>query len=219
MTGGRAVRRYGGLVILLAACAEPTIPTRPLSYNFADTVIVGPDTVVTVFRWGENRLPVRVFADARGYLRAAVQRGLGAWEAQFLYGEFRGALTEDSAGADVVVVWTGAVPPDAQPGDTSTAFACDGVSIFPPVDPTDSLTDAIQVQIDLVGSFPPAVIADCVYRTTVHELGHTLGLLRHSTFATNILFAPPRVARPNDGDRRTVEVLYHTEPTIFPRPR
>jgi hypothetical protein len=207
------------VALLLLACSEPTIPTRPLSYNFADTVIAFPDTIVTVFRWSPDRLPVQVFADSRGYLRSAVQAGIAAWEAQFLYGEFRGALANDSANADVVVVWTGAVPPDATPDDTSTAFACDGVTIFPAADATDSLTDAIQVQIDLVGSFQPAVVAGCVYRTVIHELGHTLGLLRHSTFPTNILYAPPRVARPNDGDRRTVEVLYHTRPTLFPRPR
>ena len=40
------------------------------------------------------------------------------------------------------------------------AVACDGVTIFPPADATDSLTGAIHVEIDLVGSFQPPVVVN-----------------------------------------------------------
>jgi hypothetical protein len=41
----------------------------------------------------------------------------------------------------------------------------------------------------------------------------------HSADTADIMYAFPRVTAPSEGDRRTVEVLYHTMPTIAPRPR
>lgn len=203
--------------LLLAACAEPAIPIRVPAYSFADTVIIGVDTTVTVFNWPADRLPVRFYADPRGYMRTIVQRAVDTWAAQFLYGEFTGTLVADSTQADVIVVWASGVPPEAEPDPGPPQFACDGQTIYPAADPTDTLTGPIHVELDLVGgSFTPAVIAACMRRTAIHEVGHALGLLRHSTFDTNILFAPPQVALPNPGDRRTVELLYHTRPTLFP---
>jgi predicted Zn-dependent protease len=50
----------------------------------------------------------------------------------------------------------------------------------------------------------------------MHELGHALGLLQHSPDTTDLMHSSPRVRAPSD--RRSVEVLYHTEPTIAPKP-
>ena len=54
---------------------------------------------------------------------------------------------------------------------------------------------------------------------TIHEVGHALGLFQHSTDSlSDIMASPPRVSLPSDGDRRTVEVLYHTPATLSPPP-
>jgi predicted Zn-dependent protease len=47
-----------------------------------------------------------------------------------------------------------------------------------------------------------------------HEIGHTLGLLQHSTEPTDLMAAQPTARAPSTRDRMTAEVLYHTVPTI-----
>ena len=54
--------------------------------------------------------------------------------------------------------------------------------------------------------------------TFVHELGHALGLLKHSPYADDIMNDIPTVTTPSPEDRRTIEVLYHTRATIIPPP-
>ena len=75
-----------------------------------------------------------------------------------------------------------------------------------------------RAEVNLSGSFTPEQVAACVVRVTVHELGHAIGILRHSSNPADLMYPSPAVAAPSDGDRRTVEVLYHTAPTIRPRP-
>jgi predicted Zn-dependent protease len=52
----------------------------------------------------------------------------------------------------------------------------------------------------------------------IHELGHALGLLRHSPFDEDIMYGSPLVDFPSRFDRRTAEVLYHSTPTVRPPP-
>jgi len=59
-------------------------------------------------------------------------------------------------------------------------------------------------------------------RVAIHELGHSLGLGfpsgRHSAFDEDIMYSPPIVDYPSRFDRRSVEVLYHSQPTVQPPP-
>jgi predicted Zn-dependent protease len=55
-------------------------------------------------------------------------------------------------------------------------------------------------------------------RVAIHEMGHSLGLLRHSGFDEDIMFGSPLVDYPSRFDRRSVEVLYHSQPTVQPPP-
>ena len=68
--------RVALLAVALAACKDPAIPDRAGVYAFADTVIIGVDTSVTLFRWPTNRLPVRFWADPRSNMRFLVERGI-----------------------------------------------------------------------------------------------------------------------------------------------
>jgi hypothetical protein len=66
--------------------------------------------------------------------------------------------------------------------------------------------------------FTPEQVEACVRRTTVHEFGHVLGLFQEAPDTLAVMYAPPRVAEPAPVDRRTVQVLYHTAPTLGPPP-
>jgi len=197
----------------LAACSDITLPPNHApAYGF--------DLSGDVFHWPVSRLPVRYFADTSGPMRAYVQRALDLWERQFLYGEFRAQLVDDSTTADVIVVWETTVPPDVPPDTGPPVEACGGNT--PPT--FDSSGTALAAPLHtflkvLASSATPGQLAACMQRTVVHELGHTLGLWQHASDSLAIMNFTPWVSVPSDKDRRTVEYLYHVTPTIAPPPR
>ena len=200
------------LVVAAAAlaCDEPTIPTRTAAYPF--------DLAADVFHWPPSHLPVRYFADSRGAMRTLVQDGLAVWQAPFLYGEFTGTLVADSAGADVIVLWRDSVPPDVPPDPGPPVSACSGVTSFQ-LDSTSTIDGPLRVTLAIAPGFTASQVAACVRRVAAHELGHSLGLLAHSPNTQDVMTGTPLVGEPSERDRQTVEVLYHTAPTIRPPPR
>lgn len=213
------MRRTPGLLgvllgILAASCAEPAFPDHTPAYPFADAA-------GDVFHWPASRIPVRFFTDPRGDLPDLVARGLDIWQRQFLYGEFRGTIVGDSATADVIVSWTGNVPAPAPPDSGPPVYACSGVTQLNVDSTYEALSGPLHVFLWTIpgGAYSPGQVRACLQRTAVHELGHVLGLLQHSPDSLDIMAAPPRVREPSDGDRRTVQTLYHTPPTLAPAPR
>ena len=198
---------------LLVACSEPTVPVRTSWYSF--------DFAGDVYHWPQSRLPVRYYADTRGNMRDLVERAIGSWEGQMLYGEFTGELVADSTAADIIVTWFDSVPPDVPPDTGPSVFACDGVTTLHLDSAGTALDEPIHTQIRITTAqvFTAAQVAACVRRTTVHELGHTLGLLQESPAQEDIMYSTVQVSAPSARDRQTVQVLYHTPPTIAPPPR
>lgn len=207
------MKRAAASVLLALACAEPTVPTRQAAYPF-------DDGFGEVFRWPADRLPVRYWADARGPMAAILTRALAVWRAQFLYQEFSAELVSDSATADVVVIWSGAVPADVPPDPGAPVGSCSGITTVT-VDSTGTqLEEAIVVRAgNLAVSATDAQMIACYYRVVAHEVGHSLGLFQHSPQGQDLMAATPLVAEPAPRDRVTVEVLYHTTPTLAPPPR
>jgi predicted Zn-dependent protease len=205
-------RALVGLAVL-AACADPTLPNRQDRYAF-------DDGFGEVFRWPQGSLPVRIYADDRGPMRALVSRGVAVWEAQFLYGEWRAVLVTDSNAADVVIRWSGAVPADVPPDTAGIGVnACSGLTQIVIDSASNAVERPIRVTASELGSFSPELVIACYVRVVTHELGHTLGLLQHSAQTFDLMAAQPAVYRPSARDRATVEVLYHTAPTIGAPPR
>jgi predicted Zn-dependent protease len=208
-------RRWLVALALLAACMDPEIPDHSLVYDFSD----GNGHI---FRWPADRLPVRFYADPRGNMSALVQRAIGVWQAQFLYGEFRGTMVADSNQADVIVFWSDSVPPDVPPDNGTPVKACGGLSQVA----TDSGADSLQlagpihssVSVLINGSTAGQVEA-CMRRTVIHELGHALGIIQESPNASDIMAVTPLASLPTQRDRETVQVLYHTVPNLRPAPR
>jgi predicted Zn-dependent protease len=220
MTPRCAIALAGALA--LGACNDPAIPGRAGTYAFADTVIIGVDTTVTLFRWPATRLPVRFWADPRGNMRFLVERAIAVWQDQFLYGELRGVVVTDSSRADVLVRWRDSVPPDVPPDTTPAPNGCGGVTTFDYDSAGLALAGPVHVALTvLTGGSPasPGQLQACVRRVSIHELGHSLGLLRHSLVPQDIMYAAPMVDYPSPFDRSSVEMLYHSRPTVQPPPQ
>lgn len=209
-----AVRRFVLLLSLVATgCGEIVVPERAPRYPADHPSLPGE-----IFRWPVDRLPVRYFADDRGTMRSLIERGLGVWEHQFLYGEFTATLVSDSSAADVIVVWEDSVPPAVPPDTAGAVGACTGITTLQ-IDTTNTIAEPLRVTIRVAMGFTTAQVAACLPRVTAHELGHSIGLLRHSSGPDDLMFGTPRVELPTARDRRTAEVLYHTTSTIGPPPR
>lgn len=200
-------------LLLVVACSDPTVPARTSTYGF--------DFAGDVFRWPPSRSPVRYYADTRSNMRELIEHAIGSWENQLLYGEFRGELVSDSSLADVIVTWLDSAPPDVPPDAGPPVFACDGVTTLHLDSAGTALEQPIHTQIGIPTAqvYTAAQVAACVRRVTIHELGHTLGLLQHSAASADIMYLPAQASAPSGRDRQTVQVLYHTPPTIAPPPR
>jgi predicted Zn-dependent protease len=208
----RAWGMLGVLVgVLGASCSEPVYPDHTPAYPFADPA-------GDVFHWPASRLPVRFYADPRGDLPDLVALGIDAWQQQFLYGEFRGTLVEDSGTADVIVTWTGDVPVPAAPDSGPPVYACAGVTQVTLDSTASALGGPPHVSLWTLNAavYSAGQVQACLRRTAIHELGHALGLFQHSPDTLDIMAARPLVRTPSDGDRRTVQTLYHTPPTLAP---
>ena len=201
------------LAVLAAACTDPMVPSHAPVYAFADAF-------GDVFHWPADRLPVRFFADPRSNMPSLVADAVTAWERQFLYGEFRGVMVNDSTAADVIVRWTDSVPPATDPDQGPPVDACGGVTQGVLDSTGQAFAQPFETEISILTGtvYTAAQVQACVSRVVIHELGHTLGILREAPDTLAIMFRTPRVRLPAAIDRNTMEVLYNTPSTLKPPP-
>ena len=213
--------RIGPWVLALSAvtaCEGIEPPIRGPGYSFDDF------TGLT-FHWPAYRLPVRFWVSPEsGDVAQYVQTAIGVWRDQLLFGEFDGRLVPDAAGADVWIAVTPSAPPEAPLSDAPPQIqACEGVTAF---DTTSTPVDGgvgrlriaapLQITVAWDGRFSEADIVNCLYRVTVHEIGHALGIFSHSLDSLDIMNGVPRVRDPSTRDRETLLRVYHTPADLEP---
>jgi len=211
---------------LAGACNAPTIPERRLddAYAFSLPTAIG-DTLV--LRWPQGSV-VRVWSadtDAGAPLRAAYEAGAALWNARALFGEYRLVAAAAPAEADVLLAWapgplpvdTEACPPLTRRGTTTFCLReQDGskrLDVFPLLGGQASGQVRMLVTFLRESGAPPADLAALV----AHELGHVLGLTRHSPNALDLMYESPGMPPTLSlRDAATVQVLYHTRADIVP---
>lgn len=201
-----------GLAMVLAmatanSCGDISHPSR--IDDFYDwRLVVGVDSLS--FHWAPALLPVRVWVEDTLGLPAHAQAGIEIWKRQFLYGEFDAVLVADSTTADILLGASVSSAPKAEAVRLGSLLApeCTGVTSFPPiVDSIITLPFRIRITPRTANPDSPAATA-CFGLTVAHELGHAMGLFRHSSDAGDIMFFDP-VAGPSTRDRNTIQQLYH----------
>jgi hypothetical protein len=161
---------------------------------------------------------VRIWVEDVAGLPGYADRAIGVWESEFLYREFRGVRVADSTTAQVLIFGNSA--PNLVLGVTRLRSAlapeCSGATDLDVSDDHTQLRLPVRVFIDPVLPETEPATQTCLALTTIHELGHALGIFQHSPNATDIMFADPAVELPSELDRGTAEALSHYPPTLEP---
>jgi len=225
---------------LSASCNEISGPIRPSAYGYSmivsdmvqqDTVIDGVEyftgdqiTDTVDFAWPHSALPIKIWVHDTLGLPHDVQLAIAAWKNVLVYGEVGATIVHDSLDADIIVRGSAPAPAPAPAGTRHLAFsvnpaACEGgTDVFVSAPDHTKLWTPIRVYV--LPKFAPdlPVTKDCLARVTIHELGHALGLFRHSPDPEDIMYSFPdtSVHAPSDGDAATILQLYHQQSDLRP---
>ncbi|MGH7464628.1 MAG: matrixin family metalloprotease [Longimicrobiales bacterium] len=210
----------------IGACEGPTVPPNTPADIYDFRLATTPPSVL---RWPSGtRVRVHV-AGAAGerhdLLSSAFTSGAAEWNRHALYGEYELVRSAGVADADVVLRWSdepspvdmSTCPPDLAIAVTTFCLDAEDAARlhrFPPVGP-DSAAGNVRFVTTILGT--QAGHPMTVERLVVHELGHTLGVARHSLDVQDLMTAGiPTRSTLSARDIATVQILYHTRPQITP---
>jgi hypothetical protein len=202
---------------LSLACGDIASPRRDDFYEWRriepSPTGTGMDTIS--YHWPADRLPVRIWVEPTDPLPADVARAITIWRDAFLYGEYDATVVSDSTAADVIV--TSGLPPSAQPSVArlrSMAPQCEGETDIAVSDDHTQLRLPFRTFIHSLAAPGDPGLDDCLALTTVHEVGHSLGIFAHSPNPADLMYFKPVVPLPSERDITTAEVLYHVPSTV-----
>lgn len=213
----RSARGLAAAVAALAACSDIGAPVRGDLYEWRLEApsVPGPGTDTLSFHWSGADLPVRIWVEDVVGLPGHMARAIDVWESVFLYGEFGGTLVSDSSTADVIV--RGGTPDGKLRGlrlHSALAPECAGATDLDIDVAARELRLPIRVFVDPRSLPDDPAIEPCLALTSIHELGHALGIFNHSDDPDDIMYVDPEVDLPSDRDKRTAEAAYHTLPNL-----
>ena len=210
-------------ITLLSACDSATVPERSLNEVYEYRLSTPAPRVL---RWPVGTsVRVWVAADAdqsrTTLLENAFAQAADAWNSAALYGEVELQKTDEIGNADAVLLFSSTPPPvdlsncPRQGALAITTFCLDvqnpnRLAVLP------LLSGGGRVRF-LVTVASVVNDAEQVRRLVAHELGHVLGMARHSPRPTDLMYGNTlTTAVPSVADRATLQLLYHTRPDITP---
>lgn len=215
------------LVVMTAACEGPTVPPKLIDDIYDFRLATTPPSVL---RWPSGtRVRVHV-ASAAGtreeVLASAFENAAAEWNRHAFYGEYELVRASSVVDADVLVRWSDEPAPVDFAQCTPlvsiavTTFCLDDddptrLEPFPLLPPNAAVASDIRIVISILGT--QVSQPDRVARLVAHEVGHALGMARHSLNAQDLMSAgEPTRATLSARDVATIQTLYHTQPEITP---
>lgn len=207
-----------------AACEGPLIPPESIGDIYDFRLATTPPEVL---RWPSGTR-VRVYADDAsgtrpGQLSAALATGAVVWNRHALYGEYELVPVTSVNDADVLLRWSD----EPSPVDMSECSPVVSIAVTTFCRDDDDSTrlkvfpllpgggGSVRFVITILGT--QAGSGDTVERLVIHELGHALGIGRHSPHSQDLMAeGVPTRATLSQRDISTVQVLYHTRPHLTP---
>lgn len=173
--------------------------------TYVDDILAAQDSALQ--RWPDRRAdPIRVWVQPRSTVDAwspqypqLARDGFLAWEQAGLPARF--TFLDDSARAEVYVVWVDHVAPAPRIGSTLRFSDPDGWIV------------GGTITIATHGTGGRVLEEDVIRTTALHEVGHLVGL-DHTADPTSIMGAEAQAARHllSSSDRATVALLYQVTP-------
>ncbi|MBK8002441.1 MAG: matrixin family metalloprotease [Gemmatimonadetes bacterium] len=207
-------------VAVTAACGgDSSGPPSPEPYDFEliqayDSAGFRVDTLP--FHWPQGMVPLKIWVENSAGLPGHVSAAIALWRDAFRQGEWNAVLTTDSTVADIIVRRLPIAAPMGRPAIRLAAqgLFCEGVTLIDTVGTRFELRVPVQVRVyDLPAAPDPAA---CLAQVTAHELGHALGILQHSPFDEDLMYAVPTATAPSDRDLATARHAYHVPPALVP---
>ena len=214
----RASRCLAATAALVAfACSDIGAPVRSDLYEWRieAPAVPGPGLDTLSFHWSHAELPVRVWVEDAFGLPEHMARAIDVWESAFLYGEFDATVVTDSSTADVIV--RGGTPEDKLRRlrlYSALRPECAGETQLDIDVATHELRLPIRVFVDPRSLPDDPGIEPCLALTSIHELGHALGIFNHSDDPADLMFGNPEVDLPSNRDISTAEAAYHTQSNL-----
>jgi predicted Zn-dependent protease len=195
------------------ACGDIGAPVRTDLYEWRleAPAVPGPGLDTLSFHWAREDLPVRVWVEDASGLPDHMARAIDVWRGAFLYGEFDATLVSDSATADVIV--RGGTPEGKLQRlrlHSALRPECAGVTDLDIEVASHELRLPIRVFVDPRSLPDDPGIEPCLALTSIHELGHALGIFNHSEDPDDIMYVDPEADLPSNRDITTAEAAYHT---------
>lgn len=211
-------------IALLSACDSATVPERSLNEVYEYRLSTPAPRVL---RWPVGTT-VRVWVAAdtdparTSLLENAFAQAADAWNSAALYGEVELQKTDEIGNADAVLLFSSTAPPvdlsncPRQGALAITTFCLDmqdqnRLALLPLLSGGGGRVRFLVTVAAVVND------AEQVRRLVAHELGHVLGIARHSPRPTDLMYGNTlTTAVPSVADRATLQLLYHTRPDITP---
>lgn len=204
------------LCILLAGCADLLPPPGVDPYEFRDFGVGGNETPLS-FHWPRSALPVTIHIEPGSPLATSVQNALDTWQGAFIYGELRFALTADSTRADIIVRNEAPTKGVAGLEMSGGGDGCFGYTDLDIDRSTGTLQLPVRVRISTRTLPTNPGLQACYDATVLHEFGHAVGILAHSSDPNDVMYVSPARNTLSARDRATIEAAYHLPANVTPR--
>jgi tetratricopeptide (TPR) repeat protein len=163
-------------------------------------------------RWALTKMPLKLYIEKapqgiRNFQPAFISqipKALEVWAATLGH-QLSYRLVDDPEKADLRVTWTNTIDTRGHNADGGTSYTA-GLTIPKIHDDQIRYMDIKIATFDIKGK---PQNTDIIYAVAIHELGHALGLLGHSSDPGDIMYAQNQhVTAPSNRDKNTIRKLY-----------